>query len=99
VIRPTPTTSGRAFIWYWAYPTSMSTDSSEHGLPYGARDVLINYALYRSWIMKDPDRAASFKTLYKESLDDYIEFVAQSRQQITKDSVEVKFGTDLYDYD
>lgn len=94
-----PATVANAYVWYWDYPSSMTTDSSEHGLPYGARDVLINWAQYKVWLAKDPDKATGFKNLFKDSLEEYIEFIAQSRQQITKGYVEVKTGTDLYDYD
>lgn len=94
-----PTTVSNAYIWYWEYPTPMDTESTEHGLAYGARDVLVNYALYRAWLMKDPDKATSFKTLYKDAMSEYVEFVAQSRQQISKGHVEVRAGSDLYEYD
>jgi hypothetical protein len=93
-----PDTSANAYVWYWEYPAPMTTDSSEHGLPYGARDVLVNYALYRAWLMKDPEKAVSFKSLYRDSLSEYVDFVAQSRQQISSNHVEVKSGSDLYEY-
>ena len=92
-----PDDIANAYIWYWDYPTSMTTESSEHGLPYGARDVLVNYALYKTWLSKDTVKAISFKTLYKDSLSEYIDFVAQSRQQMTKEHIEVRFGDDMYE--
>jgi len=100
ILRPTPASSaGYIFMWYWAYPTSMTEDNNEHGLPYGARDVLISYALYRAWLAKDQDKANSYKTLFKEGLTEYEEFVAQQRQQISKPYAEVKSGSDLYEWD
>jgi len=92
-----PDDIANAYCWYWDYPTSMTTESSEHGLPYGARDVLVNYALYKTWLSKDTVKAISFKTLYKDSLSEYIDFVAQSRQQMTKEHIEVRFGDDMYE--
>lgn len=100
VIRPTPTSSsGYAFIWYWAYPTPMTTDSSEHGLPYGARDVLVKYALWRAWISKDADKATPYKSAFNDALDGYIDFVSQSTQTMSKDHVRVVQGDDLYEFD
>jgi len=98
ILRPTPSSSsGYAFVWYWAYPTSMTDDNDEHGLPYGARDVLVNYALYRTWQAKDLEKANSYKSLFKESLEDYVDFVSQSRQQMTTSHVEVITGSDMYE--
>jgi hypothetical protein len=98
VVRPTPDANGMAFIWYWASPTTMTTESSEHGLPYGARDVLVNYALYRAWLGKDQDKSTSYKTLFTDSLDDYMDFVINSRQTMTKGNVEIITGGDLYEF-
>lgn len=93
-----PTTLANAYVWYWDYPAPMNLESDEHGLPYGGRDVLVNYALYRAWLGKDPEKAGVFKSLYRESLGEYIDFVAQSRQQINKDTIDIKEGLDLYDF-
>ena len=98
VTRPTLTsTSGRIFVWYWSYPEVMVEDSDEHGLPFGARDVLINYALYKAWLPKDKDAASSYKSIYKDCLDELIEFVEQSPQSITNEKVEVVFGSEDYE--
>jgi hypothetical protein len=94
-----PTDQQNAYLWYWEYPEVMTTESTEHGLPYGARDVLVNYALYKAWASKDIERAPTYKTIYKDSLTDYIDFVAQSRQKLTSGHIEVTSGSDLYDYD
>ena len=104
ILRPTPdSTGGRAFIWYWAYPTEMSTESSEHGLPYGAKDVLKHYALYKIWIAKDNEtgigtRGYAYRQLFKEELENYVEFVAQSRQQLNTNKIGLAFGSDLYEW-
>lgn len=96
-LRPTPTGTGYAFMWYWAYPSPMSSDSDEHGLPFGARDVLVAGALYKLWLSKNQDTAKGYKTLYKELKDEFIEFVGQQRQQITKPYQETSSGADMYD--
>jgi hypothetical protein len=100
---PTLGTGGRVFMWYWAYPAEMTTESSEHGLPYGARDVLKHYALYKIWIAKDTEtgvgtRGYAYRTLFKEDLENYVEFVSQSRQQLNSRKIDIAFGSDLYEY-
>ena len=97
-IRPTPdTTGGYAFLWYWDYPEEMVDEADEHGLPYGAREVLVAYGLYRAWLSKNQDKAGGYKQEYKEALEDYIEFVATSRQAYTNKKVKVTYGYDMYD--
>ena len=86
------------YMWYWDYPASMTTASTEHGLPYGATDVLIAYALWRVWLSKDAEKSSVYKSLYKEAIDEYLEFVAHSRQNITKDRTEIKAWADIYEY-
>lgn len=95
--RPTPTGSGRAWYVYWAYPPVMSDDGDTHGLPFGARDVLVAHALYRLWLSKDQDKSRGYRSLYKDLEEEFIEFVGQQRQQITQPNEEVVFGGDLYD--
>lgn len=97
-IKPTPTSSsGRAFLYYWDYPAVMTDDDDEHGLEYGARDVLITYALYRAWRKTDKEVAESYKDDWIELGNDYIEFVAQQRQFAHNKSVEIIFGGDMYE--
>lgn len=103
VTYPTLGTSGRAFVWYWAYPAEMTTESSEHGLPYGAKDVLKHYALYKIWIAKDNEtgigtRGYAYRQLFKEELENYVEFVAQSRQQLNSNKIGIASGSDLYEW-
>lgn len=104
ILRPTPdSTGGYAFIWYWAYPAEMTTESTEHGLPYGAKDVLKHYALYKIWIAKDTEtgigtRGYAYRQLFKEDLENYVEFVSQSRQQLNSRKIDIAFGTDLYEW-
>lgn len=98
VLHPTPTSSGGyAYIYYWDYPATLSNDSDEHGLPYGARDVLVAFALYRAWLTKNKDRSDGYRTLYRESRDSYQEFLGNSVQTMTPKKMIVKFGTDLYE--
>ena len=97
-IRPTPAASGMAFLWFWDYPALMTDDSDEHGLPYGARDILVAYGLMRLWKPKNSDRAAQYKADLKEDLPDFIESVAQQKQTISHREVEpTGVGSDLYE--
>ena len=97
-LRPTPTSnSGTTFIWYWDYPAVMVNESDVHGMPFGIREILINYALFRLWLPKDKDTAAIYRQEYRGLLPDYIEFVAQGRQAYLPKYVHVTFGEDLYD--
>jgi hypothetical protein len=102
VTRPVLSSSGKIFMWYWSYPVPMTEENDEHGLPYGAREVLVDYALYRIWTSKENEtgagtRAYSYKQKYKDDLDDYIDFVAQARQTINNKKVDLVIGTDLYE--
>lgn len=93
-----PTDITYAYVWYWDYPADMDSEADEHGLPYGARDVLVAYALYRAWMSKDIERASAHKSMFKEASDIFMEMVASSRQNITKDYVQLTSGAELYDY-
>lgn len=98
ILRPTPTSSsGYAFIWYWDYPAPMTNDTDEHGLPYGARDIIVSYALYRIWLTQDQDKSTSFKTKMNDEIDEFIEFIGQQRQLMSKNRVNLIFGTELYE--
>ena len=99
VLRPTPTGSGRAFIWYWQYPEVMDEESDEHGLPYGARDVIVNYALYKAWLGKNEDKSNAYRSLYKDSLEDYLEFLASARQSMTPKHQRLAYGEEMYNHD
>ena len=102
ILRPTPdATGGYAFMWYWAYPEEITEDNDEHGLPYGARDVLISYALYKLWAARDNEtgvgsRSYTYNKEFKESLTNYVEFVSQSRQQLNSRKIDIAFGSELY---
>ncbi len=97
VIKPTPTSSsGLAFIWYWNAPEEMENESDEHGLPYGARDTLVLYALYRLWLSKNVDKAKYYQSAFKDSLAEVLDFLAQKRG-MKSFRVDVEFGYDLYD--
>jgi hypothetical protein len=97
-VRPTPT-SGMAFLWYWDYPEDMVDDTDTHGLPHGARDLIVSYCLYRLWISKDIDKSNVYKGEFKEGMVDWLDLVGQSKQVVTNRGVEVVFGTDLYSFD
>jgi hypothetical protein len=97
VLKPTPTASGGyMYRWYWDYPASMDNDTDEHGLPYGARDALVTYALYRIWMTKDQDKSSKFKALLEEQTEEYVEFIGQQRQMMNKKMIGIQFGADLY---
>ena len=97
VIKPTPTSSsGVAFIWYWNAPEEMENEADEHGLPYGSRDTLVLYALYRLWLSKNVDKAKYYQSAFKDSLAEVLDFLAQKRG-MKSFRVDVEFGYDLYD--
>jgi len=98
VIRPTPDTTGSyAFLWYWDYPATMVDETDEHGLPYGAREPLVAYALYRAWLTKNQDKAVGYRSEYRDIRDEYIDFMATRRQAYTNKKVKVVFGADMYE--
>jgi len=86
------------YMWYWDYPEVMTLSSDEHGLPYGARDVLVSFALWRAWLSKDVEKASTHRSLYNESMNEYLEFVAHSRQNMNKNYVKLESGTEFYEY-
>jgi len=98
-VRPTPTTSGMAFLWYWDYPEEMVDDIDTHGLPYGARDVIVSYCLSRLWTSKDIEKSNVYKGEFKDGLADWLDLVGQSKQIATNRAIEVVFGKDLYSFD
>jgi len=75
----------------------LSNETDEHGLPYGARDVIVAYCLYRAWLTKDPEKALYFLNMYKENLSDYLIFVGQQRQTMGTSHQEIIFGEEMYD--
>ena len=98
VIRPTPANSaGYAFLWYWDYPEEMTEQNDEHGLPYGAREPLIQYALYRLWMGKDREKGTDYYVTFKAERADWLDFVGQMRQTKSTRRVLPTFGVDLYD--
>ncbi|MFA5036125.1 MAG: hypothetical protein WC479_03020 [Candidatus Izemoplasmatales bacterium] len=98
-IRPTPAASGRAFLWYWDYPAEMTDDTDTHGLPYGARDLIVSYCLYRLWASKDIDKSNVYKAEFRDGLTDWLELTGQARQVATNRGIEVILGSDLYSFD
>ena len=100
VIKPNPpTTGGTAFLWYWQYPEAMDEYSDEHGLPFGANDVIVDYCLYRLWRNKNLEKSNSYKGDYKTNIKEYLDFVGQAQQTYTPKKVKVVFGRDLYSDD
>lgn len=95
-LKPTPDASGRYWISYWYYPTEMTDEADTHGLPYGARDVLVTYVLYRMWLAKERAKAADYYSVYLTQKADYINFIASGRQTRSKRKVEITFGDDMY---
>ncbi len=97
-LRPTPdNSSGQAWLWYWAYPDEMNDDNDEHGLPYGARDLLVKYALSQLWLPKDREKSGMYWSAFSSELGEYIDFVAQSRQTATTKKVNIVFGSEMYE--
>ena len=74
----------------------MTEENDTHGLPFGAREPLVLYALWRLWKSKNADKAADYKNDYSETLAGYLTFMAQSRQTKSKRGVQITFGDDLY---
>jgi len=97
-IKPTPTSSsGYAFLWYWDYPAVMTNETDTHGLPFGANEYLIAYALQRAWLPKDQDKASGYKAELADIFDDYVNFMSTARQSYKNKSIDITFGADLYD--
>jgi len=96
-IRPAPTSSsGYYFIWYLDYPEEMDDEIDTHGLPFGAREALVAYAVYRLWMVKNQDKASIYRTEFGDIRDEYVNFVAQSRQSGTNKKINITFGDELY---
>jgi len=93
---PTTNSSGYIYWYYLQAPEDMSDPTDTHGLPYGARDLLVLYALDRLWREKNQDKAKVYQSDYYEALPEYIDFVAQSRQSVMSPRVKIVFGEDLY---
>lgn len=94
---PTTNSSGYLYWYYLEAPESMNDVTDTHGLPYGARDLIVLFGLYRLWKIKNQDKGNSYKNDFKDSLPDYIDFVAQSRQLIDGQSINIIFGDELYE--
>jgi hypothetical protein len=75
----------------------MSDETDEHGLPYGAEEPLVLYALYRAWLPKNQDKANSYRRAFEDSADEYIDFVGQQRQTMTNKQIQIIFGHELYE--
>lgn len=97
-LRPTPdSSSGYAFLWYWDYPAVMDSDADVHGLPYGARECLVSYALFRLFADKDVDKSAIYKKEYRDNTESLLEFIGQGRQNYTPRKVKITFASELYE--
>jgi len=94
---PTPNSSGYIYWYYLQAPEEMDDETDTCGLPYGARDLLVLYGLYRVWKTKNQDKGNSYKNDFKDSLPDYIDFVAQGRQNVDPMRIDVVFGNELYE--
>lgn len=98
VLKPTPTSSsGYAFLWYWDYPAEMTDEADTHGLPYGANEYLIAYALYRAWMSKNKDAADEYKAELKDLYEEYTTFISTGRQKYRNSRSSIEFGHDLYE--
>ena len=97
-IRPTPAATGIAILWYWDYPATMTDDADEHGLPYGARDLLVTYALVRSWRTKDSAKSDEYKADLTEETKSFLEFISGTKQFMDNKGVETTFAEDLFEF-
>jgi hypothetical protein len=81
-IRPSAdlTTSSTFKLWYNRYPSEMSDDNDEHGLPYGAHIAIVNFMLWKAWLSKNETRANGYKADYAQSRTDYLEQVGEDFQ-------------------
>ncbi len=100
IIKPTPdTTGGTAFLWYWDYPTAMTDPVDTHGLPHGAREPLIAYTLYRLWLTRgeaQTETSDRYRQEWRDSKDEWMEFVGQTRSVHAPRQVRVTYGQDMY---
>ena len=97
-IRPTPAATGIAILWYWDYPATMTDDADEHGLTYGARDLLVTYALVRSWRTKDSAKSDEYKADLTEETKSFLEFISGTKQFMDNKGVETTFAEDLFEF-
>ncbi|MCA9392422.1 hypothetical protein KC614_04470 [candidate division WWE3 bacterium] len=77
-IRPTPdNSSGVAYLWFDQYPAVMTDPDDEHGLPYGAREVIVDYMLAMAWANIDRDRAKAYMSDYRSDLEEYLVTISE----------------------
>ena len=93
------TSSGVAKLWYDAYPSEMYDSNDEHGLPYGASDILIAKILYRLWLSKNEQRASSYKNEYEDARQNYLTALSEGYQDYNPPVVRIRQGLDMYDWD
>jgi len=94
------TSSGIAKLWYDKYPAEMYDDDDEHGLPYGASDILVSKILYRLWVTKSMDgpnyRASSYKKDYENARTSYLTSISEGFQDYNPPVIRTRAGEDLY---
>ena len=79
-LRPS-TDGGTAAMWFDRFPTPVDDSTDEHGLPYGAADVIILYALYRGWkFTGNETRYRSYRNDLTDAADDYITQLSEDFQ-------------------
>jgi len=99
VIKPTPTTTGGyIFWWYWDAPVVMTNDTDEHGLPYGARDLLVSYGLLRAHRkVRDFDALKSIQQDLSSQTEDLISLISSKRALGNNQFLQATYGSELYE--
>lgn len=92
------TSSGTAKLWYSAYPARMTDDDDTHGLPYGAEDVIVPFALYRLLKGVDEDRSIGYLREYQSNRNDWLEQVSEGFQDYQPKGLKVRRGEGLYSW-
>jgi len=89
----------QANVVYWAdiFPRPMTDATNEHGLPYGARDVIVAYMLFRAWIKKDRDRSRMYQSDYNNMLNEYVQQVADGFQGYELDTLNIEADGGIID--
>lgn len=75
--------------WQDVFPEVMTDVTDEHGLPYGARDAIVAYMLYRAWIRKDKDRARLYQGEFSGLSREYVQQVAEGFQGFESSTLRV----------
>lgn len=97
-IRPYSTLTGSSTyrMWYDAYPTRMTDDDDEHGLPYGAENAIVPFIIYRLLAGNSEERATGYLREYQEARNDWLEAVSEGFQDYQPPVFKIRTDEDLY---